>query len=178
MPSHYLNQCWWIVNWNLGNKFQRNLNWNSNSFIQENVSSEDQDSHQVTPTTFPFQWSVVISILFCWAKLVQLVQIYKENIKTQSASLATVLLIIVPGIYSALSIYRGHFYSYNSRKTAHSSPVRVRYGVSLASANLTEVVLLIPVLCALSYHIQPRYIESIYIYIYMYMAFASQLLYV
>ena len=25
-PSHYLNQCWHIVNWNLGNKFQWNLN--------------------------------------------------------------------------------------------------------------------------------------------------------
>ena len=27
--SHYLNQCWFIVNWNPGNKFQWNLNGNS-----------------------------------------------------------------------------------------------------------------------------------------------------
>ena len=27
-PSHYLNQCWNIVNWTLGNKLRRNLNRN------------------------------------------------------------------------------------------------------------------------------------------------------
>ena len=36
-PSHYLNQCWIVVNWTLRNKFQWNLNQNSNIFIQENV---------------------------------------------------------------------------------------------------------------------------------------------
>ena len=35
-PSHYLNQCWNIVNWNL-NKLQYNLNQNSYIFIQENM---------------------------------------------------------------------------------------------------------------------------------------------
>ena len=30
--------------------------------------------------------------------------------------------------YIALSIYRGHFSSYNSRKTPHSSPVKAMYG--------------------------------------------------
>ena len=34
-PSHYLNQCWNIVNWTLGNKLQWNFNRNSNIFIQE-----------------------------------------------------------------------------------------------------------------------------------------------
>ena len=37
MPSHYLNQCWNIVNWTLGNKIQWNLNRNSYIFIQENT---------------------------------------------------------------------------------------------------------------------------------------------
>ena len=37
-PSHYLNQCWNIVNWTLKNKFQWNLNRNSYNFIQENAS--------------------------------------------------------------------------------------------------------------------------------------------
>ena len=32
-----MNQCWNIINWTLGNKFQWNFNWNSNIFIQENV---------------------------------------------------------------------------------------------------------------------------------------------
>ena len=38
-------------------------------------------------------------------------------------------------IYSALSIYRGHFCSFISRKTPHSSPVKARYRVSFVSAN-------------------------------------------
>ena len=37
MPSHYLTQCWIIVEWTIGNTFQRNLNWNFHIFIQENV---------------------------------------------------------------------------------------------------------------------------------------------
>ena len=36
MPSHYLNQCWFIVNWTLTNKLQWNFNRNSSIFIQEN----------------------------------------------------------------------------------------------------------------------------------------------
>ena len=35
-PSHYLNQCWNIVNWSLGNKNQWNFNRNSYIFIQQN----------------------------------------------------------------------------------------------------------------------------------------------
>ena len=36
-PSHYLKQCWIIVNWTLRNKLQGNFNRNSNIFIQENA---------------------------------------------------------------------------------------------------------------------------------------------
>ena len=36
-PSHYLNQCWVIVNWTFRNKLQWNLNGNSNILIQENA---------------------------------------------------------------------------------------------------------------------------------------------
>ena len=35
-PSHYLNQCWIIVNLTIGNKLQWNLNRNPYIFIQEN----------------------------------------------------------------------------------------------------------------------------------------------
>ena len=35
--SHYLTQCWLIVNWTLGNKLQWNSNWNRKLFIQENA---------------------------------------------------------------------------------------------------------------------------------------------
>ena len=34
-PSHYLNQCWTIVNWTFRNKLQWNFNRNSNIYIQE-----------------------------------------------------------------------------------------------------------------------------------------------
>ena len=36
-PSHYLNQCWVIVNWTLRNKLGWNFNHNYNIFIQENA---------------------------------------------------------------------------------------------------------------------------------------------
>ena len=36
VPSHYLNQCWIIVNWTLWNKLQWNLHRNSNIYIQRN----------------------------------------------------------------------------------------------------------------------------------------------
>ena len=35
-PSHYLNQCWNIVNWTLRNKLQWNSNQNTKIFIDEN----------------------------------------------------------------------------------------------------------------------------------------------
>ena len=37
-PSHYLNPCWFTVNWTLTNKPQWNLNRNSNIFLAENAS--------------------------------------------------------------------------------------------------------------------------------------------
>ena len=37
LPSHYLNQCWNIVNWILRNKLQWNFIWKSDIFIQENA---------------------------------------------------------------------------------------------------------------------------------------------
>ena len=36
-PSHYLNQCWDVVNWTLRNKLQWNFHRNSYLFIQENA---------------------------------------------------------------------------------------------------------------------------------------------
>ena len=36
-PTHYLNQCWRVVNWTLGNKLQWNSNRNCNIVIQENT---------------------------------------------------------------------------------------------------------------------------------------------
>ena len=36
-PSHYLKQCWNIINWTLAKKLQWNLNRNSHTFIKENA---------------------------------------------------------------------------------------------------------------------------------------------
>ena len=36
-PSHYLNQCWNIIDWTLRNKLHWNFNRNSDIFIHENV---------------------------------------------------------------------------------------------------------------------------------------------
>ena len=36
-PSHFLNQCWGVVNWTLGNKLKWNLNQNSCITVQENA---------------------------------------------------------------------------------------------------------------------------------------------
>ena len=38
MPSHYLNQCWVIVNWTLRNKLQWHFIQNMKLFIHENAS--------------------------------------------------------------------------------------------------------------------------------------------
>ena len=42
MPSHYLDQCSLIVNWNLRNKHQWNLNKNTKLFIQENTREKGE----------------------------------------------------------------------------------------------------------------------------------------
>ena len=41
MPSHYLNQCWNIVNWTHSNKLQWNFHRNVYIFIQENALAND-----------------------------------------------------------------------------------------------------------------------------------------
>ena len=38
VPSHYLNQCWFIINWTRRNKLQWNFNQNTKVFIHENAS--------------------------------------------------------------------------------------------------------------------------------------------
>ena len=37
VPSYYLNQCWVIVNWSLGNNLQWNFNQNTKLFIHKNA---------------------------------------------------------------------------------------------------------------------------------------------
>ena len=45
VPSHFLNQCWLIINWTLGNKLQWNCNWNSNTFIEDRFENDVCNFH-------------------------------------------------------------------------------------------------------------------------------------
>ena len=47
VPSHYLNQCWLIVEWILRNKLQWNSNQNTKLFIHENWKCLQNGSHFV-----------------------------------------------------------------------------------------------------------------------------------
>ena len=60
------------------------------------------------------------------------------------------------------SMYHGHFSSYNSRRTPHSSPVRASYGVLFVSANLTEVLSLSLLCCVHYLIIYKRDISRVY----------------
>ena len=50
-PSHYLKQCWFILNWTPGNNFQWNSNRNFIIFIQE-----------IHPKLSPAKMSAILSI--------------------------------------------------------------------------------------------------------------------
>ena len=77
-PSHYLNQCWIIVNWTLRNKLLWNSNRNSNIFIQENAFESDvcetvailsrpqcvNASHQMSSLDQSY-WSIIDMINVC-----------------------------------------------------------------------------------------------------------------
>ena len=58
--------------------------------------------------------------------------------------------------YSVFSIYHRHFSSCNSQKTPHSSHRRVCGGVRECKSD-GNVIILVVVLCALSFHIWPWY---------------------
>ena len=55
---HYLNQCWNIINWTIGNKFQWNFNQNSIIFIHENISES-----AVCKMAFISSWSQCVNNL-------------------------------------------------------------------------------------------------------------------
>ena len=64
MPSHYLNQCWNIVNFNLRNKLQWNINRNSYIFIQENAF--ENVVCKISAIMSQPQCVVNTKIYFCW----------------------------------------------------------------------------------------------------------------
>ena len=75
-----------------------------------------------------------------WIKSeITIIQAMQNSPESNIINDARDISLSLKSLYSALSIYRGHFSSYNSWKTSHISPVRARDGVSFVSANLTKV---------------------------------------
>ena len=67
--------------------------------------------------------------------------LHRQSLVNPASSSETVNVVILHlAYYSALSICRSHFSSYNSWKTPHIVSVRARYGVSFVSENLTKVL--------------------------------------
>ena len=56
VPSHYLNQCWNVVNWTPRNQLQWNRNRDSYIFFQENAFENASEKRQ--------QFCFILSILF------------------------------------------------------------------------------------------------------------------
>ena len=69
-PSHYLNQWWNIVDWNLTNKLQWNFNRNSNIFIQynalENIVCEMPAILSRPQCVKPNGWHIIIWTNYRW----------------------------------------------------------------------------------------------------------------
>ena len=82
-PSHYLNQCWLIVNWTLRNKLQWNFNWNSKVFIDENkfenaicnfpaksFQGEMSETMMRRPETWMHLWGMMNQLLYTGQQIV------------------------------------------------------------------------------------------------------------
>ena len=179
VPSHYLYQCWNIVNWTLRNKLPWNINGNSYISIHEYVfESAVCEMSVIQSRSQCVKWLCCISVsttpthyCLCWAFLCA---DKSHNISSRAKILhyrqqlcnypywwipffnldySLILIFSWWQIYSELSIYRDDFSLNNSRKTPHSWPVRARYGVSFVRAKFDRSFAnVIFGLCAL-YHI-------------------------
>ena len=74
-PSHYLNQCYNIVNWILGNKLQWNFNQNQYIFIQENAF---ENVCKLASISSPPQWLNPKSSVYIVYHLSHMYNIYRQ----------------------------------------------------------------------------------------------------
>ena len=142
-PSHYLKQCWVIVNWTLRNKLQWNFNQNTKLFIHEiaseNIACEMAAilssgrwvKHLITcPEVTYMSWrsntglvgvTAPVPVKSPWRIWVN--KLVSNHNKTQQS--------VGHWHYTVRCHYkRGQFSHKYSQKTPHSMPVRARYGVS------------------------------------------------
>ena len=64
VPSHYLNQCWVIVNGTLRNKLQWNSNQNTKVFIHENASQHYDDIIMIAMASQITNLTIVYSTVY------------------------------------------------------------------------------------------------------------------
>ena len=75
LPSHYLNKCWFVINWIPGNKFRWNLNENEKMFIHKNefesiacemakILSQPQQSGRSPKVVAVFLLQTLVAILY------------------------------------------------------------------------------------------------------------------
>ena len=75
-PSHYLNQCWNIVDWTLRNKLQWNFYRNSNIFIHENALKNvvcEMVSILSRPQCFDVYCSIALGLIYIWQKKYEII---------------------------------------------------------------------------------------------------------
>ena len=66
MQSHYLNQCWVIVNWTLKKKLQWNFNRNIKFFIHENASENIWEIAAILSRGRWVNWRSVFFLIYKW----------------------------------------------------------------------------------------------------------------
>ena len=76
-PSHYLNQCWVIVNWTLRNKLQLNIDQNTKLFIHKNAS-ENIVCEKAAISDFQFRLDQFIGSCEYWMTFWTKLPVYGE----------------------------------------------------------------------------------------------------
>ena len=96
VPSQYLNQCWFTVDWTHGNKFQWNFNQNTTLFIQENEFENVCKWEAIVFQSNSFLISDKEVLVTLWVKKFH----YGDVIMGAIASQITSLTIVYSTIYS------------------------------------------------------------------------------
>ena len=89
-PSHYLNQCWLIVNWTLRNKLQWNFNRNKKLFIHGNASE-----NIVCKTATILLWQVLPTEVVCFLFLLILAIFVIVLLSTITCLVLPIAIVVV-----------------------------------------------------------------------------------
>ena len=96
MSSHYLNHCWYIVNWTLGNKIQWHFIWNSNVIRDPSlVKTVATDGLALLSALTKKVWITKLSMFFI--KLFWLPTILHPDSKIHGAIMGPTWVLSAPG---------------------------------------------------------------------------------